>query len=159
MRIPKLVSTLVIAVLLSSSAFAAGPGLSGAIKTPLTLDAVTLDALPATTIDVPFKTTTGSGKDRYTGVLVWDLINKAGLVNDAGKNSALKHTLLITAANGYAVSVALAEFDPDYGNKQILLAYKADTADQASFDHLRLIVPGDVRGGRSVHDVVSIEVR
>lgn len=78
--------------------------------------------------------------------------------NDEGKNAALKHTLLITGSDGYAVSVALGELDPNFANTQVLLAY--DGADgKASFDHLRLVVPGDVHGGRSVKDVVGIEVK
>jgi hypothetical protein len=55
------------------------------------------------------------------------------------------------------VAVALGELDPDYGNKQVLLAYHS-TDGSASFDHLRLLVPGDVHGGRAVRDVAKIEV-
>jgi hypothetical protein len=140
------------------TAEAAGPSLSGAVKTPLALDEPTLTGLPATTVEVKYKTSAGSAADSYTGVLLWDLLKKAELVSGDGKNAALKHTLLITATNGYAVAVALAEFDPDYGNKQVLLAYKG-TGDRASFEHLKLIVPGDLRGGRSVRDIATIEVK
>jgi hypothetical protein len=142
----------------AAEAATATAGLYGAVKSPLGFDQATLSALPATTIEVPYKSASGNGKDSYTGVLVWDLLKQAELINDEGKNSWLKHTILITAANGYAVSVAVGEFDPNYGAKQVLLAYKAGT-NLASFDHLKLVVPGDVRGGRSVRDVVSIEVK
>jgi hypothetical protein len=141
------------------TALAADPAkLTGAVKTPLTLDEATLSALPATTVDISFATGQGTEKSTYTGVLVWDLLKKAELVNDTGKNSELRHTLLITADDGYAVAVAVGELDPSYGNKQVLLAYK-DTDNGASFDHLRLLVPGDVHGGRAVKGVVSIEVK
>lgn len=127
--------------------------MSGAVKAPLTLDDVTLSAMPAATVSITY----GSSNTTYTGVLVWDLLNKAELVAGDGKNPALRHTLLITASNGYAVALALGELDPDYGNKQVLLAYRS-TDGSASFDHLRLLVPGDVRGGRAVRDVAKIEV-
>jgi hypothetical protein len=143
---------------LAATAPAAAPGLTGAVKAPVSLDQTTLLALPATTVELPYKSATGSGKDSYTGVLLWDLVKKARLVSDADNNADLKRTLLVTGANGYAVAIALAELDPYYGNKQVLLAYKAN-ANLASFDHLKLIVPGDIHGGRSVRDVVSIEVK
>ena len=146
------------APILEASTSPAVPALTGEVKAPVTLDQATLLALPATTLELPYKSANGSGKDSYTGVLVWDLVKKAELVNGTGTNAALKHTLLVTAANGYAVAVALAELDPYYGNKQVMLAYKAN-ANLASFDHLKLIVPGDLHGGRAVRDVVSIEVK
>ncbi|MET3899036.1 hypothetical protein ABIB57_002988 [Devosia sp. UYZn731] len=154
----RLTLSLAFAVLLSTTAFAAPAQLTGAVTTPLTLDEVTLKALPATTLDVSFQTSKGPETGHYTGALLWDLVNKAVLVNDEGKNAALKHTLLITGSDGYAVSVALGELDPNFANTQVLLAY--DGADgKAAFDHLRLVVPGDVHGGRSVKDVVGIEVK
>ena len=127
--------------------------MSGAVKAPLTLDDATLSAMPVATVSITY----GSSNATYSGVLVWDLLKKAELVPGDGKNPALRHTLLITATNGYAVAVALGELDPDYGNKQVLLAYRS-TDGSASFDHLRLLVPGDVRGGRAVRDVAKIEV-
>ena len=130
--------------------------LTGAVKTALTLDEATLTALPVTSENISFATQSGSETGSYTGVLVWDLLNKAEMVNDKGKNTQLRHTLLVTADDGYVVAVAEGELDPSYGNKQVLLAYKGE---QASFSNLRLIVPGDVHGGRSVKGVVSIEVK
>ena len=135
-------------------ALAADPAtMTGAVKTPLTLDHATLSAMPVASVSISY----GSSNSTYTGVLVWDLLKKAELIPGEGKNAALRHTLLITAANGYAVAVALGELDPSYGNKQVMLAYRS-TDGSASFDHLRLLVPGDVRGGRAVRDVAKIEV-
>ena len=138
----------------SMATLAAEPAvMSGAVKAPLTLDNATLSAMPVASVSISY----GTSNTTYTGVLVWDLLEKAELVPGDGKNAELRHTLLITATNGYAVAVALGELDPSYGNKQVLLAYRS-TDGSASFDHLRLLVPGDVRGGRAVHDVAKIEV-
>jgi hypothetical protein len=140
------------------AALAADPArLSGAVKTPLVLDNATLNGFPVASVEVSFATASGSTKGTYTGVLVWDLLKKAELVNGSGKGATLRHTLLVTADDGYAVALALGELDPSYGNKKVLLAYKS-TDNSASFDHLRLLVPGDVHAGRAVHNVVSIEV-
>ena len=132
--------------------------MTGAVKAPLILDEATLNKLPVASVDVSYARASGSSKGTYTGVLLWDVLAKAELVDDAGQNSRLKHTLLVTSKDGYAVAVALGELDPAYGNKKVLLAYKG-TDNVPSFEHLRLLVPGDVHAGRAVRDVASIEVR
>lgn len=135
------------------------PTLSGAVKTPVTLDAAMLKSLPATDLDITFKSGAATETGHYTGVLLWSLLEKAGLVNEPGKNTILKHTLLVTGSDGYAAALAEGEIDPNYAGKQVILAYDGGTGGKAGFDHLRLLVPGDDHGGRSVSDVVSIEVK
>jgi len=142
----------------ATQATAADATLSGSVTTPLTLDEATLSALPTTTISISFQSSSGTETGTYTGVLLWDLLQKAGFVNAEGKNTVLRHTLSVAGRDGYVVAVAEGEFDPKFGNKQVLLAYKAVDG-KVSFDHLRLLVPGDVHGGRAVSDVVSIEVK
>lgn len=144
--------------LAAGAAFAQPAALQGAVKAPLTLDAATLHALPATTVETAFETSKGPERGTYTGVLLWDLIQKAGLENAGGKNAELRHSLMVTGADGYAVAVAVGEFAPRFGNKAVLLAYEGGDG-KADPDHLRLIVPGDLHGGRAVSNVVSIEVR
>lgn len=139
---------------LSLVASAAEPAkLVGTVKAPMTLDSATLGSLPVASVSVG----SGSARDTYTGVLVWDLLKKAELLDNAGKGGALRHTLLVTASNGYAVAVALGELDPAYGNKRVLLAYHSSDG-SVSFDHLKLLVPGDLHAGRAVRDVATIEV-
>jgi hypothetical protein len=65
---------------------------------------------------------------------------------------------MITGRDGYAVALALGEIDPHYEGKQIIIAYLGGEP-SASMSSLRLIVPGDVHGGRSVRDVAKIELR
>jgi hypothetical protein len=64
------------------------------------------------TVDVTFETDQGEKSGRYTGVLLWSLIEKAGLADVSAKNAALRHTLLITGRDGYAVALAVGEVDP-----------------------------------------------
>jgi hypothetical protein len=145
--------------LLPLSAIAADPAkLTGTVQTPLSLDEATLNKLPVASVEVSYIRASGPVRGTYTGVLLWDLLKQAGLVNEEGQNTALRHTLLVTSRDGYAVAVAIGELDPAYGNKKVLLAYKG-TDDVPSFAELRLVVPGDLHAGRAVRDVASIEVR
>jgi hypothetical protein len=161
MRLIEAISVAITVFLVSAfGALAADPTrLSGAVRTPLVFDQKTLDTLPVTTIEVSYATASGAAaKASYTGVLLWDVLKKAQLVNGEGTNARLRHTLLVTSRDGYAVALALGEFDPAYGNRKVLLAYKSSD-NRATVDHMRLLVPGDVHSGRAVRDVATIEVR
>ncbi|HEY4201809.1 MAG TPA: molybdopterin-dependent oxidoreductase [Devosiaceae bacterium] len=153
-----LFSALLVLAPLGASAQSAPAKLKGEVTTPLTLDQSVLGALPKTTIDLSFETSKGKESGTYTGVLLWDLLGKAGLVNAPGNNTALRHTVMITGSDDYVVAVALGELDPKFANKQVVLAYQSSDP-SVSFDHLRVVVPGDLHGGRAVKDVVSIEVK
>ena len=113
-----------------------------------------LKALPQNTIDVTFTTGHGLQTGHFTGALLWDVIQKAGIVDEAGAKAKhhLQHTLLVTGRDGYAVAVSLGEIDPEFEGKTVLL-----TDDNAA-EGVRLVVPGDKAGGRSVRDVVRIEI-
>jgi hypothetical protein len=117
-----------------------------------------LKSLPSTTIDVTFETGNGKSSGHYTGVLLWTLLEKAGLVDEPGKNASLRHTQLVTGHDGYAVALAIGELDPHYEGKAVILAYEGGEA-PISGTQLRLVVPGDAHGGRSVRDVAAISVR
>jgi hypothetical protein len=102
----------------------------------------------------------GEGKKSgsYTGVLLWALLEKAATIDESGKNAQLRHTLSVVGRDGYAVALAIGEIDPHYEGKSVIVAY-AGGEPPASFGALRLVVPGDAHGGRSVRDVAAIEVR
>jgi hypothetical protein len=53
--------------------------------------------------------------------------------------------------------VAWGEFDPGFGNKAILLAMTQDGETLAA-EGLRLVVPGDIRGGRYVSLVETVRL-
>jgi hypothetical protein len=97
-----------------------------------------------------FEIDKGKSSGGYTGVLL------AGLVDEPSKNASLRHTLLITGRDGYAVTLAIGELDPHYEGKSVILAHAGGDS-PASSAQLRLVVPGDVHGGRSVRDVAVIE--
>ena len=152
-------AALLLAVLAPTLAFSDDHAvLRGAVKHEFVLDDALLKTFPAITVNVTFETGQGKKVGTYAGVLLWALLEKAVTIDEPGKNAQLRHTLLITGRDGYAVAIAIGEIDPHYEGKSVILAY-AGGEPAASFGSLRLVVPGDAHGGRSVRDVATIEVQ
>lgn len=128
---------------------------SGMVATPLSLSVAALHALPAHTVDADFTTMHGEDHHTWTGVLLWDLVQKAGLRDEPGRRTTMRHVFLARGKDGYEAAIAIGEIDPAIGNREVLVAYRQD----ADLPTLRLIVPGDRHGARDVHDLVAIEVR
>jgi len=153
------------ALILIALSFAAGKAVAaetavveGAVRQRLVLNEALLRSFPRTTVDITFETSNGKSSGRYTGARLWDLLQRAGLVDEPGKNATLRHTLLVIGRDGYAVALALGELDPHYEGKAVILAYEGGEP-PVSGTQLRLVVPGDAHGGRSVRDVAAINVR
>src|SRR5579863_7287598 len=84
----------------------------------------------------------------FTGALLWDVLNSAGVQSDPGvKDDLLRFYVAVTACDGYQTVLSWGEIAPDFGESPVLLAYAQDGV---LLDHVRLIVPGDKRGGRNV---------
>lgn len=139
-------------VAFSVRAGAADPArLVGAVLSPLELTDAFVATLPLDEIDLSFETGHGVESGHYRGVRLWTLVEKAGLAPLPGKNADLTRVLLVTGRDGYRVALALAEIEPNYENKAVLLVKDGEG--------WRLLVPGDRHGGRSVRDVAQIELR
>ena len=123
---------------------------------PRTIRLNELQGMPAVTVEVSHAGAKGVETSRFTGALLWTLLNGAGLVDENGPRTHLQHTLHARGRDGYGVALAIGELDPNFEGKQVLVAYEQDGRALAG---LRLIVPADARAGRSVRDLVSIEVR
>ncbi len=142
------------------AAGSAGLSLQGRVAHPRTFTAAELQALPPTTVELAV----AEGHDgqpagphmTYTGDLLWTLIDGAGLVDEPGARTHLQHTILARGQDGYAVALAVGEIDPTFEGKPVIVAYARDGR---TMPGLKLVVPNDRRGGRSVRDLVSIEVR
>jgi hypothetical protein len=161
MKLSVVVIAAILAVIAPGAGRSEGTGpavLRGAVKQELVLDEALMTSFPPVTVDVTYEIGQGKKSGRYTGVLLWGLLEKAVTIDEPAKNAALKHTLLITGRDGYVVALALGEIDPHYEGKSVIVAYTGGEP-PASFGSLRLVVPGDAHGGRSVRDVASIEVR
>ncbi len=132
--------------------------IDGQVEHPQSFKLADLKAMPARQVEASFGTMHGQEHHVWTGVLLLDLIGKAGLKLEKAKNAALAHGFLVHGKDGYAVALADGEVDPMAENKPVIVAYRRD-GDAADLAGLRLVVPGDVHGARQVHDVVEIEVR
>jgi molybdopterin-dependent oxidoreductase-like protein protein len=116
-----------------------------------------LAALTPITQRISFMTGRGEQQNEWTGPLLWDVLVASGVIDPAKPAEAVRLAVRITGADGYTAVVALAELAPQFAGRPIQLADRMNGApipDQG----LRLIVPGDRRGGRSVRDVIRVDV-
>ncbi len=127
--------------------------LIGDVARPQILDVAGLRTLPSRTITVTFKAGNGTQTHTYVGPLLLDVLNQAGpLFDPTIKNDKLRHYVSVSATDGYRALVAYGEIDPGFENKDVLLATSEDGRSLAT-DGPRLVVPGDISGGRYVSNV------
>lgn len=132
----------------------------GAVNAPISFTLPSLEALTPYTETVTYLSGTTPVTDTYTGALLWDALNAAGIqTNPLVKNDILRKLVTATGTNGYQVDFALGELSPSFGNNPILVAY-SDTAGQIAGGAglARLVVPGDLAGGRYVSNLYSLMV-
>jgi DMSO/TMAO reductase YedYZ molybdopterin-dependent catalytic subunit len=147
---------------------AKGPGgvsteftLSGVLN-PGTYTLSSLAALPAVRLTATYKAGGTPVTGTYTGVSLWTLLNDAGLITDPDvKNDVLRQYVEAIGSDGYAAIFSLGEIDPMFGDQPDLVAY-ADTDGQLGPDgedgFARIVVPGDIAGGRYISNLVALEV-
>ena len=99
-------------------------------------------------------------KTEYEGVPLIELLRKAGAPLGE-KLRGKEHTVvaLIECSDGYRVAFTLGELAPEFGARQILLAYSSYGEPlPAKVGPLRLVVPGDKRLARSARMVQRIRL-
>ena len=129
-----------------------GFSVSGAVLRPLSFDLAALQALPRVTQVV--------GTHTYVGASFWDLLNTTvGLSLDpAVKNDVLGKYVVATGSDGYKSVFSLGELSSVFGNQPDLIAYEEDGALLSSDGFARVVAPNDVRAGRWVSNLTSLEV-
>lgn len=143
---------------------AASATLSGAVADPTIITPETLSRLTSQTLTETATYLSGAGSvtDTYTGVSLWNLIQDAGLLTDPSiKNDLLNFAVVATGSDGYRAVFSLGEIDPAFGNQQDIVAYadqKGQLGSGGSDGAMRIVVPGDVAGGRYVSNLASLEV-
>ena len=80
-----------------------------------------VEQLPAVEQQVSFLTGHGVEQATYTGTLLWLLLERAGVLGSEPR-VRLRRTLAVTGRDGYVAVLALAEIDPEFEGKQVLLA-------------------------------------
>ena len=124
---------------------------SGAVTQPVTYDLTALKSMPATTVTV--------GANSYTGVNLWSLLNATGIkTSTTAHNPTLAMIAVATGSDGFKAVVSLGEINPSFGNTQAIVAYEMNGSDLGKNGVTRLIVPGEVKQGRSVSNLSQIEV-
>lgn len=110
-------------------------------------------------------TVKGTGHDgkphQYSGILLNDILTEAGAV-PGGKlhGKTLAKYVVIKAADGYKAVIALPEVNPEFNDKNIILANKEDgklLADKTG--PFQIIIPGEKKWGRWVRQVTDIVVQ
>jgi hypothetical protein len=131
--------------------------IGGDVSQPFKLNAANFAGMKQLTV----KVTANDGREHtYSGVSLYDILTQADAIpNKQLRGKSLTKYVLISAADGYQVVIALPEVDPAFTDKTIILANKEDGEDlAANFGPYRLIVPGDKKPARSAMRVVAIDV-
>lgn len=91
------------------------------------------------------------------GPSLWSVLAEAGAVDPGQPRDQVRRVVLATGRDGYVAVLALGEIAPDFAGRPVLLALRMDgrALDPAA---LRLAVPSEVRGGRSVRDLARLEI-
>lgn len=148
-------------VIVGTRLYAADPPeaiiVSGLSRPAVSLTLEELARLPTAQIKVAFLTEHGVRSASFSGPLLWTVLQRAGVIDPAKHREQVSRSVLIIGRDGYRAVLAVGEIAPDFEDKEVILADRMD--DHAlGVDHLRIVVPLDRRGGRSVRDVTRIEV-
>jgi hypothetical protein len=160
-------------LLISVSAFplhAACPGgvsknfaVSGEVTKRAVFDLSDLEQFPPAQQNVTYFAAGSVVTEAFTGVLLWDLLNKApvnGIVTNPNiKNDILHKVIIVTGTDCYQSVFGAGEIDPFFGGSQIMVAYATGGKSLGDDGFARIVVPGDKAGGRFVSNIASIEVR
>jgi hypothetical protein len=106
---------------------------------------------------------TGSGSDggTFTGILLWDLLQKAEVkVDPARRNDLSRKSVLITGSDCYEQLYSLGELEPRLGGShQVIVAFMRDNVLLGEGEGMaRIINPGDKAGARRVFNITRIRV-
>lgn len=121
-----------------------------------TLSAAQIAGLPHVTITADDRSTPA----KFEGVPLATALTTAGVqLGDTLRGARLTEVLLVTAADGYKVSFALAELDPAFATREIILADKRDGKPlNAKEGPFRIVAPGDKRPARWIRQLTELKV-
>lgn len=142
----------------SASTAAVAVKVRGEVAHPRSFTVDRLRGLPQHTVKVRFQTSHGAEKHTYTGPLLADVLALTQpRIDPEVKNAQLRFYVAATGSDGYRATVAWAELDPGFSGRKVLLAVSED-GKALDKQGPRLVVPGDVKGGRYVSAVASLYV-
>ena len=97
---------------------------------------------------------------QFQGVALSTVLSTAGIqLNDKLRGSRMTDVRLVEATDGYKAVFALAEVDPAFATREIILADKrAGKALDVKEGPLRIVAPGDKRAARWVRQVTTLRI-
>jgi hypothetical protein len=126
-------------------------------KPPITLDRSALAAMPRVSVDTP--AIHHEPATHWQGVALEDVLQHVGAPSgEQLRGHGLTTIVRVTASDHYQVVFSLGELDPMLGNEQVILADTQDGQPLIKNGPFRLVVPGDKRPARWIHNVTTIEV-
>lgn len=136
--------------------------LRGDLPSPRRIDASELHKLPR--VEVRTADPHAPGKEIiYSGTPLVEVLEAGGLLLDsgmAGIRKTVTMTVLVEATDGYRAAFSLAEIDPEFTDRVILLADTKDSQPLTPREGpFRIVVPGEKRAARWVRQVRAITVR
>jgi hypothetical protein len=121
----------------------------------IVLSRADLEALPHS------KVTTGAPDSPVTFdvVTLKSVLERAGITFEKLNGKRLSSCLLVEAADGYRVVIALPELDPAFTDKQIFLAYlkNGKPLDEKEGPY-RVVIPDEKRMARWVREVTTLKI-
>ena len=154
---------LLAALIAPMAVWAAAPVLAQDLKVTVQgRDSVVLTPADLKALPRAKATFTAHGKPiTYEGPLLNAALLKAGVVSgDRLMGRYLNQVVVAKAADGFTASYSLGETDPIYRANPVIVADSKDGQPlDAKEGPYRLVVDGDLRPGRSVRQVVSVEVK
>lgn len=111
-------------------------------------------------VDVSMKNREGV-LQQYSGVPIFEILQQAGVtLGKELKGENLTKYMLVRSSDGYEVVFSLAELDPSFTNRIIILADKKDGQPLADgVGPFRLVVPDENKPARSAHEVTHLIIR
>jgi hypothetical protein len=109
---------------------------------------------------VQVTTGTASEPTTYEGVTLKSVLEKAGIgFGESLKGKRLASCLVIQAADGYRVVIALPELDPAFTDKRFLLAFlrNGKPLDEKEGPY-RVVIPDEKRMARWVRQVTALKI-
>jgi hypothetical protein len=121
----------------------------------IVLTPIEFHALPHVTVTV--HNSHINGNETYSGVPLATLLAKIDApIGSQLRGDAMTTYIIATGSDGYAVVLSLAEADPEFHENQVIVADARDGQPLGKNGPFQLIVPGDKRPARWVHNLVSI---
>jgi hypothetical protein len=96
----------------------------------------------------------------FEGVALKTVLEKGGVeFGHSMRGKRLAACLLVEAADGYSAVIALPEIDPDFTDKQIVLAFLQDAKPlDTKAGPYRIVIPDEKRMARWVRQVTTLKI-